>query len=149
MFQDDTPPAARPGLQPAARDPFGRVRTSDGSQENLKSIADLANIKKPVGIDLDNNADDVARLEMLLDQTGDMDLKPSEGPTGYFGQRLLEAITRFQKRMGLPPTGMVRPGDQTHRALLAKTTEQIDTLDPAFEGEPAMGRPGPAGPSTY
>lgn len=138
MMNDDTPASPQGG----ARDPFGRVRSSDGSQERLKAISNLGNISKPVGIDLDNNAEDVARVEMLLDQTGDMDLKPSEGPTGYFGQGLLEAISRFQKRMGLPPTGMLRPGDQTHRALIHQMTEQNNMLDRSFEGEPPTRRNG-------
>ena len=130
MILDDTgtPP------QQGERDPFGRVRASDGTQEQLKSIVDLANISRPVGIDQDNNSEDVARIEMLLDQTGDLDLKPSEGPTGHFGQRLLEAISRFQKRIGLPPTGIIKPGDQTHHALSIKTTERRETLDPSFGG---------------
>ena len=57
---------------------------------------------------------------MLLEKSGDMDLGPSEGPTGYVGQRLLDALAAFQRRNGLNETGMVRPGDATHRALIAE-----------------------------
>nr|BDD47279.1 hypothetical protein 3 [bacterium] len=153
MIHDDSPTegmtkSMTKGMN-GRRDPFGRIASSDGSQERLKAIADLSNIVSTIGEDGENAPEDVARVEMMLEATGDMDLRPSEGPTGYFGQRLLEAISQFQKRMGLTPTGFVRPGDSTHRALVAKSADRNGRPDASFDGEPGTGMYAPIGPSEY
>lgn len=146
MIHDNAPVDPRDGPQGSPRNPFGRIADSDGSQEKLRAIRDLANIAKPVGIDLDNEPEDVARVEMLLDQTGDMDLKPSEGPTGYVGQRLIDAIVAFQKRNKLPPSGFIHPGDATHRALVQQTGERGGQPTPPIGGQPDPDAIAPGGP---
>ncbi|MEQ8667021.1 MAG: peptidoglycan-binding domain-containing protein [Rhodospirillales bacterium] len=128
----------------SGRDPFGRLSVGDADQDALRAITDLANLTGPVGRDAGNKPEDVARIEMLLENAGEMDLGPSEGPTGYVGQRLLDALTAFQRRKGLPETGVVRPGDATHRALAAHADETTSTPDDGEPGPAYAAAPGPS-----
>lgn len=67
----------------------------------------------PVGIEGRNRREDVARLELLLGLAGAHDLDATDGPTGFFGQRLDQSIRRFQNRNGLKVDGVVRPRSET------------------------------------
>jgi hypothetical protein len=49
--------------------------------------------------------DDVREIQELL--ASDPDLYPFGTPTGYFGPMTKEAVKRFQKKAGLPETGVV------------------------------------------
>jgi hypothetical protein len=46
-----------------------------------------------------------------------MDLKMTDGPTGFAGQRLLDGIRVFQKQHGLSVDGRLNPGGPTLKAL--------------------------------
>jgi peptidoglycan hydrolase-like protein with peptidoglycan-binding domain len=57
------------------------------------------------------------KVERLLEGVGLLDTRPTEGPTGYYGTRLEEAIKGFQKQNGLSVDGWLAPGGETIRAL--------------------------------
>jgi hypothetical protein len=59
----------------------------------------------------------VAKIETLLGLAGVMDLKATDGPTGFAGQRLLDGIRVFQKQHGLSVDGRLNPGGPTLKAL--------------------------------
>ncbi len=99
----------------AARDPFGRV-AADGPDDAF-DFSDPFHPAAAVGARGRNAPNDVANLEGLLRLSGDMDLAPTDGPTGYFGARLDDAIRAFQRRKGLAVDGAVHPGGETLRAL--------------------------------
>lgn len=103
------PPQNRP-------DPFGRLMAEDNSQDKLRNLVDIFSISSPVGPDSTNNAEDVARVEIMMDQLGELDLSHTDGPTGYYGERLKQAISAFQKKVGLPETGRIAPSDTTMTA---------------------------------
>jgi hypothetical protein len=58
---------------------------------------------------------DVLKVETLLANAGLHDLE--EGPTGYAGFGLDDAIRAFQKRRGLTVDGVLQPGGETIAAL--------------------------------
>lgn len=99
----------------AARDPFGRVAADD--PDDTFDFSDPFHPAAAVGSRGRNAPNDVANLEGLLRLAGDMDLAPTDGPTGYFGARLDDATRAFQRRKGLAVDGAVHPGGETLRAL--------------------------------
>ncbi len=56
---------------------------------------------------------DIARLEAILANSGDLSLERTQGPTGYWGLALDGALRRYQARNGLAVDGIVRPGGPT------------------------------------
>ena len=98
-------------------DPFGRLMSDDGSQDKFRGMSDVFKITSPVGPTDENTPDDVARVEILMDHVGELDLKQTEGPTGFYGERLRQAIMAFQKRAGLPTTGRITPSGTTMVAV--------------------------------
>ncbi len=80
-----------------------------------------AAIKATVGNTGDNNRRDVAKVESLLGQTGHLDLKKTNGPTGFWGMRTEDAAKKFQKQNGLKVDGILNPGGPTLKALAQKT----------------------------
>ena len=98
-----------------APDPFGRLpEQSDEEQLNLSNPFALSGAVKASG---KNNRADVGKIEALLKLAGVFDLDATDGPTGYYGIRLKEAITGFQKGHGLKVDGAVNPGGETLKAL--------------------------------
>jgi len=94
-----------------------------------KSIAPMARPDE-------NREDDVAKLETMLGHSGDLDLRETGGPTGYYGVRQMEAAQRFQKRNGLEPDGIVRPNGPTFRKL----SQQLDSSSTSRQlREPGIG----------
>ena len=98
-------------------DPFGRLMSDDGSQDKFRGMSDVFNITSPVGPNDENTPDDVARVEILMDHVGELDLKQTEGPTGFYGERLRQAIMAFQKRASLPTTARITPTGTTMVAV--------------------------------
>ena len=96
-------------------DPFGRVLEPSG--EARLDISDPFALSGPVGRRGGNAREDVGRVECLLKLAGVHDLAPTDGPTGYFGTRLEEAVKAFQKDHGLRTDGEVTPGGETLKAL--------------------------------
>jgi len=66
-----------------------------------------------VGWDGANNRDDVARVEKMLGRSGHLNLAKTDGPTGYYGLRLKEAVEAFQKEHGLKQDGHLNPDGET------------------------------------
>lgn len=119
--------------QSVGTDPLGRLRIDPDelaeqirrAWRNGRHLDDFGEIlpalSGSVGRDGGNRREDVAKVETLLSETGDMDLRKTDGPTGYAGMRLENAILNFQKRNGLKPDGYVAPGGETIRALTVET----------------------------
>lgn len=69
----------------------------------------------------DNDRIDVAKIETLLGKSGYLDLDATEGPTGYYGARVEDALKRFQRDGGLKIDGLARPDGPTMAALRRET----------------------------
>lgn len=123
-------------------DPFGRLEASSSPEPefDLRRPFDL---ERPIGRDGDNRRTDVAKLEGLLGVVGDLDVARTDGPTGYFGERLDSGIRRFQRKSGLKVDGSVRPGGPTIRALHDAATSRVAAMaNDEDDGDPG-GRPPP------
>ncbi|MEX0693624.1 MAG: peptidoglycan-binding domain-containing protein [Rhodospirillales bacterium] len=99
------------------RDPFGRVMPKADSDPEISSLGNPAELGQPVGERGRNARKDVARVETMLGRTGALDLKQTDGATGYWGERTREATRTFQKQNGLKVDGQINPGGETIRAL--------------------------------
>lgn len=97
-------------------DPFGRVGMG-AWRRRRKSSRGLDVLDAPVGRRGDNDRIDVAKIETLLGKSGYLDLDATEGPTGYYGARVEDALKRFQKDGGLKADGLVNPDGPTLAAL--------------------------------
>ncbi|NEU36459.1 peptidoglycan-binding protein, partial [bacterium LRH843] len=64
------------------------------------------------------------RMEAFLDQTGDLDLDESGGPTGYAGARLVNALATYQKRNDLTPDGLANPDGPTVKQMARDERER-------------------------
>ena len=100
-------------------DPFGRVPSGRKKkpEPELSNLGDPFKLAKPVGLDGANDRKDVAKVETLLGKSGHLDTRKTDGPTGYFGGRVENAIKGFQKDRGLKVDGKLNPGGQTISAL--------------------------------
>lgn len=70
-----------------------------------------------VGRNRANRRDDTIKVESLLANEGDPELRAGIGPTGGWSPLLDGAIRRFQKRNGLKVDGWLAPGGPTIEAL--------------------------------
>lgn len=125
-------------------DPFGRVgmgtrrrrkssRALDAAIDGIRRIIEAGKpmeaafgsspyqLDAPVGRRGANDRIDVAKIETLLGRAGYLDLAPTDGPTGYYGARLENALKRFQKDDGLKADGLVNPDGPTLAALTRAT----------------------------
>lgn len=82
-----------------------------------RDIADLFRITGAVGPEAANARDDVIRAQILLGQTGDLDLDSLGGPTGWPGGELTRGLKRYQRRKGLTADGLMLPDGETINAL--------------------------------
>lgn len=64
-----------------------------------------------------NDRIDVAKIETLLGKAGYLDLDTTEGPTGFYGARVENALKKFQRDGGLKTDGLVNPDGPTMVAL--------------------------------
>jgi len=96
-------------------DPFGRL--PEPSKEEQLDISNPFVLSGPVRGSGKNNRTDVGKVEALLRLAGVFDVDATDGPTGYYGTRLKEAISSFQKNRGLKVDGAVNPGGETLKAL--------------------------------
>lgn len=99
------------------RDPFGRVMPKAEPDHGISNLGNPAVLEQPVGEQGKNVRRDVAKIETMLGQAGTLDLKKTDGPTGYWGERTREATRTFQKQDGLKVDGQINPGGETVRAL--------------------------------
>lgn len=111
---------------------FDALREAERRGDTLGELFgdDPLRIKGPVGPIAPNRRADVAKVETFLDRTGDFDLAPTEGPTGYYGTLLQEGITRFQDANGLKRDGLLNPGGETIAALARRLKDQIGPIPP-------------------
>lgn len=89
---------------------------------------DLFKLSAPVGRGQENNPLDVAKVESLMGATGHLDIEKTDGPTGYFGERLEGAVKEFQKEKSLKVDGLIKPEGETasHHSF---AFERIDSGD--------------------
>jgi len=91
------------------RDPFGRIRPEAKPETELSNLGDASKLNRPVGEQGKNDRRDVAKVETMLGRSGALDLKKTDGPTGYWGERTREATRAFQKQNGLKVDGDIGP----------------------------------------
>ncbi len=98
-------------------DPFSRIPVPRQPDPEIENIQKLFRLTGSVGMTASNNRRDVAKIEILMDRTGYLDLRQTDGPTGYYGERLKQAVEKFQKDHNLKKDGLVRPQGETIRKL--------------------------------
>jgi peptidoglycan hydrolase-like protein with peptidoglycan-binding domain len=99
-------------------DPFGRIAGARREQNvTIRADGGAPLVVGSVGRTGTNKRRDVATIEVLLGQTGHLDLNETDGPTGYYGTRLGQAIKRFQKDHGLTADGLVTPDGETLKTI--------------------------------
>lgn len=84
---------------------------------SIPGIGDLFRLAGAVGPEAANARDDVIRAQILLGQTGDLDLDSLGGPTGWPGGELTRGLKRYQRRKGLTVDGLMLPDGETITAL--------------------------------
>jgi peptidoglycan hydrolase-like protein with peptidoglycan-binding domain len=77
-------------------------------------------LKQPVGRDAPNRPDDVARLQRALSETGDYTFTAPRERSGVMNANLDTAVTRYQRRNGLKPDGVVTPDGPTIQQIAAE-----------------------------
>lgn len=108
------------------RDPFGRIATLSVPEPEISGIRNPASLSAPVGTTGQNQRRDVAKVETLLGSAGELDLKKTDGPTGYWGFRTEDATKTFQKKHGLKVDGLVNPGGETVTKLAEIASNQAE-----------------------
>ncbi|MBT4890048.1 MAG: hypothetical protein HON65_10900 [Rhodospirillales bacterium] len=98
-------------------DPFGRLMEKDDSRDRYKALENITMISAGVGPTAENKPEDVAKVETMLGMLGEMSLTETEGPTGYFGERLRQAIATYQAKNKIPQSGSIFPNDVTMRSI--------------------------------
>lgn len=106
------------------RDPFGRMMPPAKPEPEISNLMDLLNLSESVGATAPNHRRDVAKVESLMDQAGYLDLQQTDGPTGFYGECLKQAVKNFQKDNGLKKDGTVNPNGETVKAI-AQTAAEI------------------------
>ena len=109
-------------------DPFGRVAPKAQPESELANLGDASKPSRPVGEKGKNDRRDVAKVETMLGRTGALNLKKTDGPTGYWGERTNEATRAFQKQHGLKVDGRINPGGETIRTLAKVAGGVINAL---------------------
>lgn len=106
--------------QQNTRDPFGRLPEIRKPDPEIDNISKLFRLSDSVGDTSPNNRRDVAKVETIMGQAGYLNLKQTDGPTGYYGQRLKQAIMNFQKDNGLKKDGLINQRGETMHKLVQK-----------------------------
>lgn len=88
------------------------------------------NLSGSIGRTGRNHAADVAGIETALGSQGYLDLNKTDGPTGYFGARMEDAIKGFQKGNGLKVDGVINPGGETIGQLAQKYGQGLTAPTP-------------------
>ncbi|PJI39609.1 peptidoglycan-binding domain-containing protein [Ferrovibrio sp.] len=83
------------------------------------AIGDIFNLTGAIGPEAANARDDVIRAQILLGESGDLDLGSLGGPTGWPGSELTRGLKRYQRRKGLTVDGLMLPDGETIHALQA------------------------------
>jgi hypothetical protein len=88
-----------------------------------------------VGRNRPNRRDDLIKVESLLANDGDPDLRGRDGPSGRWNTDIDAAIRRFQKRNRLKVDGWLRPGGPTIEALRARQEDAFAGFDVPTQDE--------------
>jgi peptidoglycan hydrolase-like protein with peptidoglycan-binding domain len=116
-------------------DPFGRLMEDDGSQNKFKNMENLTSLDGAIGPTAENDPDDVAKVELLMSKLGELNLQDTDGPTGYYGERLRQAIVSYQRKNQIPQSGAIVPNDPTMVAI----SNAVATLQPTPDNRHAGG----------
>lgn len=149
--QGDTEQLAGVFLRPRRHSADGAIATPDSNArdriDEMRKIwqprrgfaghlpREMTQIDRKIGPHRDNAREDVARLEVMLDAVGKMDLNRTKGPTGYYGVLHNDAIRTFQKDRGLKVDGEVFPGGETLTALAQNLEDKGKTPPTPKQGE--------------
>lgn len=110
--------------KPVLHDAFGRLGSEDtGPDTEILNFKNPKILKASVGDYGKNHRRDVAKTEQLLGKAGTLDLKPTDGPTGFWGSRTSDATKAFQKQNGLEVDGQINPNGETIQALRKLTSQ--------------------------
>jgi hypothetical protein len=99
--------------------PDGPTPDADGKRRGTLEVPRLRRrpgderLKQPVGRGAPNKPDDVTRLQRALSETGDYTFTAPRERSGIMSANLENALTRYQRRTGLEPGGVVAPGGPT------------------------------------
>lgn len=92
-----------------------RMRNHDLADFELEGDDGIFVLSDGVGPRRRNRRSDVLKVETLLANAGGHDLE--DGPTGYAGSQLDDAIREYQKRRGLVVDGILEPEGETIASL--------------------------------
>lgn len=123
-------------------DPFGRVQPEPAPDKEIADLSEPAKLGNSVGEQGKNERRDVAKVETMLGKTGSLDLKKTDGPTGYWGMRTNDATRSFQKKHGLKVDGQINPGGETIKTLAKVAGNVLKGLVQKAQGT-AQPRPEP------
>lgn len=99
-------------------DGFGRIQIDEEALDTeVADIRNPTNLSNSVGESGQNNRQDVAKVETMLGQAGALDLKQTDGPTGYWGVRTAEATKKVQAENGLTVDAEIKPNGPTIKKL--------------------------------
>lgn len=99
-------------------DGFGRVDLDeDALDTDIADITNPTNLSSSVGESGQNNRRDVAKVETMLGEAGALDLKQTDGPTGYWGTRTADATKKVQAENGLAIDAEIKPNGPTIQKL--------------------------------
>ncbi|MBI3507522.1 MAG: hypothetical protein HY059_22015, partial [Proteobacteria bacterium] len=91
--------------------------------------SDWFDLSADVGRNRPNRRDDLFKIESLLANDGDAELRAGDGPSGSWSSVLDGAIKRFQKRSGLKADGWLKPGGPTLEALRERQADAFAGFD--------------------
>lgn len=92
---------------------------------SIPDFGDLFRLTGAIGSEAANARDDVIRAQILLGQSGDLDLDSLGGPTGWPGGELTRGLKRYQRRKGLTVDGLMLPDGETINALQEDLGERL------------------------
>ncbi len=92
---------------------------------SLPDVGDLFRLTGAIGPEAANARDDVIRAQILLGQSGDLDLDSLGGPTGWPGGELTRGLKRYQRRRGLTVDGLMLPDGETINALQEDLSDRL------------------------
>ncbi len=119
-------------------------------EQATKSDREIINLKNPfrlsspVGISSSNLRRDVAKVETLMSQTGYLDLDKTDGPTGYYGERLKQSVQNFQKDKGLKKDGLINPRGETMQTLKKQKSLEQQLRDKGIQNTDEISKLGAA-----
>ena len=96
-------------------------------------------LKQPVGRNAPNRPDDVTRLQRALSETGDYTFTAPRERSGVMSPNLDTAVTRYQRRTGLKPDGVVAPDGPTIQQIAAEAERGFSVTSAHAGPTPASG----------